>query len=162
MKPAPKVARKGNSSSKPARNVAGAMKLFDSLMAEKKPKVSAEVVAIIEAQLREISLLSTNRRMALMYLSKTFKETAKMVREDRETAVNFAAMGEAIESSVEKFESLVELLTAAQTRIQLQLCQREDMQEVLAEGKTHLTDNFSSVLGEFLRGTGMQVPAQTN
>jgi hypothetical protein len=129
-------------SSKAARAAAGAMKLFDGLLAEKAPKVSADEIARIERDFSSFGgALNVNRRMALMYLSKPFAETAKSIREDRNLAVAFAALDGALEDSIAKYQNLVEILSMAQTRLKLAFCQREDMQEVVAEGHASLTTN---------------------
>ena len=134
---------------KSTRDVAGAMKLFDGLMSEKKPKVSAEAIARIEDDFRTFGgALNVNRRIALMYLSRTFSETAKKIREDRDTAVQFAAASGAIESSIKKYSMVLDLLTTAQTRLMIALCQRTDMQEVVTEGEASLVEkaDYSAAL----------------
>lgn len=117
------------------------VRLIDKLMAEKKAILSETVIEQIDGDLSGGGVHARHRRMALGYLSRPFKETAKKMRDDRDMAIAFAAAAVCVRSSVEKYKALVEMMVAADTRIRLALCRRADMKEILAlaDAETDLT-----------------------
>jgi len=123
------------SSSKATGNsaVKAAMKLFDKLMAEKKPMVGEGFREAVERSMTGAGADAVNRRMATAYLSKPFKEIAEKISKDRGTAIAFASAAVCIKSSAEKYKTIADLMGSAEVRIHMALCQREDMQEILAE-----------------------------
>ncbi len=120
---------KGVSSS----DVKGAMKLFDKLMAETEPAIPEGLVDEVERSMTGSGADAVHRRIALISLSRTFKVTAENIRDDREAAIALASAAALIKSSARKYRGLADLMDTAEVRIQIALCQREDMDAVLAE-----------------------------
>lgn len=111
------------------------MRLLDELMREKESVLSSGFGVKVERDLCGSGVHAVNRRCAIAFLSTPFKKTAASVRKDRDLAVSFAAIADALHGSIRSYKALTEMLTAAETRIMLQLCQRSDMAEIIAEAK---------------------------
>ncbi len=109
-----------------------ALRLFDEL--EKQPPLlSREVVSAIEDKIR----LDAYRHVALMFLSKPFKEMVKTFSTDRETAVAFADIAHGAHKASERYKSLSEFLETASTHINIALGIRPDMKQMLkGEGES--------------------------
>jgi hypothetical protein len=107
-----------------------ALRLLDEL--EKQPPLlSRELVSAIEDKIK----LDAYRHVALMFLSKPFKEMVKTFSADRETAVAFADIAHGAHAASERYKSLGEFLETASTHISIALCVRPDMKQVLEGGK---------------------------
>jgi hypothetical protein len=116
-------------------NEQAGIKVFDNLMAEKKPMVPATFLEEVEEGITGSGSAAVYRRIALAYLSKPFPETAKGIASDKKTARAFAEVSVQLGDVVKQYQSLVDLLKAADTRLMLALCQREDMKQLLAEAR---------------------------
>lgn len=79
------------------------------------------------------------RRGGLLFLSKPWKEMADAIAKDRDLAVAFADVAVCLDESISAYKGLADLLVTAQTRINLALCGREDMQAVMEEAKADLS-----------------------
>jgi hypothetical protein len=109
-----------------------AMKLFNKLMAEKKPAVPQNFAEAVERSITGAGADAVNRRIAVMFLSQTFKESAEKIRDDRGAAIALATASTQIRESAKKYKDLADLMQAAGMRINMALCNREDMQEILS------------------------------
>jgi hypothetical protein len=131
-----KAAKKGTTDEAGRKSDAQALDLFNGLMAEKDPIVTGEFIAAVEQDFRPSGSQNVNRRVALSFLAKPFGEMAKRIGDaKREGAVAMAAAMPALKESAVKYARIAELFTAAEIRIGLALCQREDMKEILEEAK---------------------------
>ena len=78
-------------------------------------------------------------RVALVFLSKPWKQMSDSMVKDRDTALAFAEIAVRLDESIGRYKALADLLGTAQTRINLAFCGREDMQAVMAEAKAEIT-----------------------
>lgn len=122
----------GNHSTKRAKSNGekAAMAMIAKLEAEKEPVLSEKTLCEIEAFVSESV---RERRAALAFLTKPWCEMEKMFREDRGAAVLFAEVAECIRGKAQKYGDLADLMRSADVRIQLALCGRPDMAEILKE-----------------------------
>ena len=111
-------------------------KLFATLRRERPlPKDFSELV---DRKLK----YDDNRRIALAFLSKPFKEMEATILKDRQTAVVFAAVAECFDDSIRMYQDLADLLEKAQLRIHLALCEWPDMEEIVTEAKKSVIGNW--------------------
>ena len=80
------------------------------------------------------------RRVGLIFLSKPWEEMADAIAKDRDLAVAFADVALRLEESIDCLKALADLLLTAQTRINLALCNREDMKAVMAQAKAEIKE----------------------
>lgn len=73
------------------------------------------------------------RRAALAFLARPFKEMTDKLKENRDTAVAFAALASRLPTSIKRYEAVIDVLETAKLRIDMALCVREDMPAVLKE-----------------------------
>ena len=59
---------------------------------------------------------------------------------DRDLALAFAQVAVCLDESINAYKGLADLLLTAQTRINLCLCNREDMKAVMAEAKAEIKE----------------------
>lgn len=91
-------------------------KQFQKLMREKKPPITKKTIAIID----------------------------KNTRKSRKFAVGIAAVADCLQGHIEGYQEVAHLLGAVKVRIEFALANREDMQEVMAEGKSRTTsENYT-------------------
>ena len=109
--------------------------LFKKLESE-QPQVPSDFSDSVDRRFQT----NAARRVGLIFLSKPWKEIADGVTEDRALAVAFAKVSMHLDESITLYKGLVELLGTAKLRMQLALCARKDMDEVLAEAKQSLTE----------------------
>lgn len=109
--------------------------LFSNLM--KEPPVVPE--NFCEAVDRELKY-DINRRIALVFLSKPFREMEEAMRTNRDTAVAFSGCAASLTNTIERYKGLVVLLEKSKIRMEMALCGREDRQQLLAEGRNSLCD----------------------
>ena len=75
------------------------------------------------------------RRSALAVLSQPCADIFEKIETDRETAVAVAAMLSCVDNLLTHIDAYREMISAAQTRLMVGLCARDDMEAVLAEGE---------------------------
>ena len=77
--------------------------------------------------------LGRSRRQALAYLEQSFGESLHRMMTDREHAVAIAQLSRSLSAQVRSYETLLQLLKAARTRMLVELAKHPDMDEVIAE-----------------------------
>ena len=75
------------------------------------------------------------RRVALAVLTQPCADFFEKIRDDRSTAVAFASLLHDVDDLMQHIDAYRALIEAAQTRLMVGLCAREDMSAVLAEGE---------------------------
>ena len=105
-----------------------ALALFDELMS-KPAQVPENFCSEVDRGLKYDPM----RRVALMWLSKSFKEWTEKIENDREIAVEFASVALALKPVIERFKGLVEMLEAAKLQMEFAVCIRPDMDSVKKE-----------------------------
>ena len=98
--------------------------------AETKPKIEDVEPEAIEQFIRNNGPC---RRIATVYLSKTWSETAKQIAEDRNFAVACGVVFLALEESRVNYFTLAALMESAYERLRPALHAREDVGAILAE-----------------------------
>ncbi len=109
---------------KPARGSAA------KFAAEVKPQIEPFEPEAIEQFLTDTGIC---RRIATVYLSKTWSTMTKHCVEDREIAVAYGATFLALEKNRANYSKLAELLDAAHDRLRAALHERDDVEDILAE-----------------------------
>jgi len=130
-----KAEKKSTTGSARDKNNVQAVKLLDTLMAEREPQIPDVFIERVEQDFAPSGALSVCRRVALVYLGKTFEETAAGICNNRDFAVASADAANRIHESIEKYKLMANLLTTAEIRIRLALARREDILEILDEAK---------------------------
>jgi hypothetical protein len=134
MKASSKPARKSTKvANKPKKAAAG--NLLKDLLDEKEAIVGPDFWVQVEEEIASPDMAST-RQMALIFLGTPFKETAEKIRDDRKKAETFVDLVKSINGSAERYRNLAELLTMAETRIEIALSQRKDLREIVELAKS--------------------------
>lgn len=119
-------------SSKPI-STAEANRIFDRV--KRAPAICTEDdVARVDQELMNGSL-ALNRRVALFILTRPGKFAIDMARGDRKEAVAVADGVLGIRDTVRRMRELADILEAAEWRLAVALCEREDMESIYAEAK---------------------------
>jgi len=105
-------------------------KLFADLEQEEQPILTLDQMDQIEHQWEA---LKRARRCLLIWGTKPWKEVAESIQEDRELAI--AAAASACCDHLEFYTALPELIEATKLRLLTALCCREDMKEIMEQGK---------------------------
>ncbi|MGB0218807.1 MAG: hypothetical protein ACPGJF_05690 [Sinimarinibacterium flocculans] len=71
------------------------------------------------------------RRCALASLTRSAQQLIDGIKDDRETAEATAAVSSAIGNMLQHLGAVCDVLTTARTRLDMALCIREDMQEIV-------------------------------
>jgi hypothetical protein len=106
-------------------------KLFLKMEREKKPVLPKDFFRDVDKTLQTDWV----RRAALRFLEMPFKEMTDCCGKDRNTAVAFADLSSRMPDAIKRYQGLVDILNAAQLRIGMALCVREDMPAVLKEAR---------------------------
>jgi hypothetical protein len=114
-----------------------AERIFENLR-RAPPSLTIEDINAIDASLQG-AMDGTNRRVALVALTKSGKELIELANKSREGAVAVALMAEAAALSFERTLQLAEIVKSAGERARIALCERKDMTSVIAEAKAGFT-----------------------
>lgn len=108
--------------------------------ARSKPPISQDEMRSIEVNFSEQMSSGVTRRMALGALTRSGKQlrAAFGKRSDLESVEVGAEMVASIESYREFLRNVMDMLETARTRVQMAMCEREDMSEVLAAARKRL------------------------
>lgn len=121
-----------------------AMAMFDELMS-RPAQVPENFCSEVDRGLKYDPM----RRIALVWLSKPFKEWVENIQNDRRIAVAFTAVAQSLDPVIERFKSLVELLEAAKAQMELAVCMRPDTDSVREEAGRSMSEG--SWIDEFAR-----------
>ena len=103
-----------------------------------KPMFTREQVVEID---KEFQRMGVNRRTALLSLSMSGEEFLRGIREDREAAVAFACAAHCADEDPDRLREMANLIETFNSRTAVALAQREDMKEVIEEGRAATTTN---------------------
>lgn len=106
--------------------------VWEALQAEKAPHIPEGQPDAVE------DFISDNgpwRRAAMAYLSRPWSEIAEQIQNDRPTAVAFAGLSQALHGTAANYRLVAEWIEAAEHRLMVALCAREDMKSVLADAR---------------------------
>jgi hypothetical protein len=108
--------------------------LFFNRLKRSRPICTEGDVARVDHELMRGGM-ALNRRVAMMILTRPGKFVIDWARGDRKTAVAMADGVLGIRDTVKRMRELADLLEAAEWRLAIALCEREDMTSVYAEAK---------------------------
>jgi hypothetical protein len=114
-----------------------AERIFEDLR-RAPPLLTIEDINAIDASLQG-AMDGTNRRVAMVALTKSGKELIELANKSREGAVAVALMAEASDLTFKRTLELAEIVKSAGERARIALCERKDMMSVIAEAKAGFT-----------------------
>lgn len=119
-------------------------KIFYQLKAA-APLITEDVLQDIEQSFLSVEDRVT-RRAALLVLLRPGSELIDKIERDREAAVAFAELMEGVGNYAKHLRQVTGLLHAAEGRLLIALCVREDMQSVVAEAQASGRDEHAPAL----------------
>jgi len=108
-------------------------KLYRRLDRERKPALPGDTAEQIESFLRDTGYA---RRLALAYLSTTWREITQAIQKDREDAKAFVTVQRAVGDHAQKYQDLADLMRTAHARLTIAVAVRDDLREIMAELET--------------------------
>ena len=107
-----------------------AARIFEQLKAS-APLIDRDAIDNIERNIQEDQV----RRAAFLFASESGGALVEKVENDRDFAVIAAGIAEGLSDAQERYQALADLMQQLNMRIKTALCGREDMEQVIEEGK---------------------------
>lgn len=101
-----------------------------------KALLTEKQVSAIERHFRQDGGDAQYRRVGLAMLMQSGKRLVELAESDRETGEMLADAAEGIKRSAKRHQLLAEFLESSATRVEVALCVREDMVDLLKAAKT--------------------------